>query len=193
VILSDILSGSVANSICPAIGHHKGEGDENPGKSPFSAIGLKMGNLSIIDTTPTSITFEAHVNFTNPTNYSATIPYFNINILENGTVIGQAIVENLYVRPGNNSNLAAKAVWAPFTHSGDKGRAIGRELLSQYVSGTPSVFPTPPHSTPLTPTRLQHLPNRPNSQGLCPLTALHRPRPVPLPPHLPLPPPLQPI
>lgn len=95
-----------------------------------------MGNLSIVDTSPTSLTLQAHVNFTNPTNYSAVVPYFNIHLMVNDTVIGEAIAENVVVRPGNNTNIVANAIWDPFTHSGEAGVAVGSEFLSQYVSGT---------------------------------------------------------
>lgn len=134
---------------------HHGDGDE---KSPITGgLNVRTGNLSISHTSPTSVTFQAYVNFTNPTNYSATVPYFNINIVVNGTVVGQAIAENLEVRPGNNTNMVVSALWDPYTNGGDKGRDIGREFLSQYISGIPHstivhVIPTnPPHqaSTPL--------------------------------------------
>ncbi|KAF2198402.1 hypothetical protein GQ43DRAFT_378707 [Delitschia confertaspora ATCC 74209] len=95
----------------------------------------KIGGLTIIDTSPTSITLSALVNFTNPTKYSATVPYFNINILVNGTVLGQAIAEDIIVRPGNNTNMPVKVVWDPFTNSEKPGKEIGSELLSQYISG----------------------------------------------------------
>lgn len=94
-----------------------------------------MGNLSIVDTSRTSLTLQAHVNFTNPTNYSATVPYFNINVLVNNTLMGRATVDEAVVRPGNNTNLAVTIRWDPFTLSGRKGKDIGRELLSQYISG----------------------------------------------------------
>ncbi|KAA8619596.1 hypothetical protein PtrSN002B_009462 [Pyrenophora tritici-repentis] len=75
------------------------------------------------------------VNFTNPTNYSATIPYFNINVLANGSHIGSATIENMEVLPGNNTNKLASLLWDPYTFGGDKGKKIGAELLSQYISG----------------------------------------------------------
>lgn len=98
-------------------------------------MNLKMGNLSIVDTSKTAITLQAYVNFTNPTNYSATVPYFNINILVNDTVLGQATARGVNVRPGNNTNIMVTAVWDPFTNSGEEGKAVGKEMLSQYVSG----------------------------------------------------------
>ncbi|KAF2127109.1 hypothetical protein P153DRAFT_344426 [Dothidotthia symphoricarpi CBS 119687] len=115
----------------------RGGKDDHDGddKKSLSSLNLKIGNLSIIDTSPTSITLQAHVNITNPTNYSATVPYFNINILVNGTGVGQAIAKNIEVHPGNNTDLIVSAVWDPFTNGGEKGKEVGRELLSQYISG----------------------------------------------------------
>ena len=98
-------------------------------------MNLKVGNLSIVDTSPTSITLQAHVNLTNPTNYSATVPYFNLNILVNGTKLGQATAKDIEVHPGNNTNILISAVWDPSTNGGEKGKEVGKELLSQYVSG----------------------------------------------------------
>jgi hypothetical protein len=98
-------------------------------------MNIKVGNLSIIKTTPTSMTMQVHVNVTNPSNYTATIPFFSINILVNGTVLGQALINDMTVRPGNNTNLITTALWDPYTNSGDKGRAVGSEMLSQYISG----------------------------------------------------------
>ncbi|KAF2745630.1 hypothetical protein M011DRAFT_504426 [Sporormia fimetaria CBS 119925] len=116
-------------SVLAAIDHGKG-GGRGPG-----SFGLGMGNLSIVETTRTALVIQAHLNFTNPTNYSATVPYVNVNVLVNDTVMGQAVAENLNVRPGNNTNVIGKVIWDPYTHSGEKGKAIGAEFLSQYISG----------------------------------------------------------
>ncbi|KAF1997568.1 hypothetical protein P154DRAFT_440973 [Amniculicola lignicola CBS 123094] len=122
-----------ANVHRSAIGGGKpGHGDKK--KNPMSAINLKLGNLSILDTSRSSITFGALINFTNPTNYSATVPYFNINLLVNETIIAQATTENIRVLPGNNTNVPITAVWDPLTHGGEDGRLLGAEFLSQYIS-----------------------------------------------------------
>ena len=102
----------------------------------MSAIAPKVGNLSILETTRTSMKIGVNVNVTNPSNYSATIPYFSINVLVNGTVLGQVVVEGMNVHPGNNTNLAATTLWDPYANSGAKGKEVGRQLLSQYISGT---------------------------------------------------------
>ncbi|KAK3386961.1 hypothetical protein B0H63DRAFT_558562 [Podospora didyma] len=94
----------------------------------------KVGGIEIIDTTLESITLKAIVNITNPTPYSAYIPYINIHLLSNGTTVGEAIAEELHVTPGNNTNLVVSAVWNP-SMGGKHGRKQGRDLLSQYISG----------------------------------------------------------
>jgi len=111
-----------------------GHGNDDHGGDNISKLSPKFGNLSIIGTSPSSITLQAYANITNPTNYSATVPYVNINILANGTVLGQAIARDIYIHPGNNTNLVVTAVWDPYTNSGAKGKEIGKELISQYVS-----------------------------------------------------------
>ena len=80
------------------------------------------------------------VNITNPTNYSATVPYIDINILNNGTLLGHATAQNVSVIPGRNENIAVKALWDPVTPSGKHGLDVGRELLSQYISGEAFTF-----------------------------------------------------
>lgn len=98
-------------------------------------MNLKIGSISILDTSPTSITLQAGINLTNPTNYSATVPYFDINILVNGTHLGHATAKDIEIHRGNNTNIVVSAVWDPYTNGGVKGKQVGAELLSQHVSG----------------------------------------------------------
>ena len=85
------------------------------------------------------MTIQAEVAFTNPTPYSAIIPYIDINILVNDTIMGHATARNFKVGPGNNSDIVVQAVWDPLASGGADGVAIGRELLSQYISGMSSL------------------------------------------------------
>lgn len=94
-----------------------------------------IGGLRILDTNATSVTLAALVNITNPTEYSAKVPYFDIDIAYNGTDLGHATVKDVHVKEGRNFNIPITAVWNPTAMSGTHGRKIGRELLSQYVSG----------------------------------------------------------
>ena len=95
----------------------------------------KVGSLRIVSTTRDSLLIEAKVNMTNPTNYSATVPYVNVNLLSNGTLLGSATAENIKVVPGRNENMLVRAKWEPLSTSGKKGVEAGKELLSQYISG----------------------------------------------------------
>lgn len=78
----------------------------------------------------------ANVNFTNPTKYTAEVPYADIYILTNSTIMGHVTARDLYIGPGNNTNILVEAVWDPLGMSGTDGKAVGRELLSQWLSGT---------------------------------------------------------
>ncbi|MCJ1475236.1 hypothetical protein MMC13_003898 [Lambiella insularis] len=95
----------------------------------------QVGDLRILDTTRSTFLIEARVNMTNPTNYSATVPYVNINMLNNDTVLGFAVARNVRVVPGQNNNIPITATWDPAGHGGQLGLDIGKELLSQYISG----------------------------------------------------------
>merc|ERR1711977_410522 len=72
----------------------------------------QVGNLKVLSTSRTSLDLEARVNFTNPTEYSAQIPYFNIHILNNGSVIGDATAKDITVIPGRQQRLGES-----FSHS----------------------------------------------------------------------------
>jgi len=106
-----------------------------------------------LSTSKTSINLRARVNITNPTEYSALIPYLNIHISNNGSVLGDATLRNISVGPGNNTNLLVLATWDPSTFGGENGTEIGRELLSQYISGfnTTLIFQTHNGSIPFQP------------------------------------------
>lgn len=76
------------------------------------------------------------MNFINPTEYSATVPYMDIHLLVNDTILGHATARNIRVVPGKNTGIPIQGIWQPSVLGGNHGVAIGRELLSQYISGT---------------------------------------------------------
>jgi len=63
------------------------------------------------------------------------VPYVDIKVLTNGTLLGHVTARNVSVVPGNNTNIVVQVVWEPALAGGAKGKAVGRELLSQYLSG----------------------------------------------------------
>ncbi|TVY49999.1 hypothetical protein LOCC1_G000128 [Lachnellula occidentalis] len=101
----------------------------------FSTLKPKVGDLAILSTTKTSLVIEARVNFTNPTLYTAQVPFINIHVLNNGSILGEATARNIKVVQGNNTNILVQATWDPTQRGDEKARKIGRELLSQYISG----------------------------------------------------------
>ncbi|KAH6639418.1 hypothetical protein C7974DRAFT_421982 [Boeremia exigua] len=129
------IRGIPAQGTVPVKPIRGGNGHNGTGESPIERLNLKVGDMAIVDTSPTSLTLQMKSNFTNPTNYTATIPYFNINVLVNGTHIGSATVENSTVRPGNNSGVVVTVLWDPSNYGGEKGKEIGAEWLSQFISG----------------------------------------------------------
>lgn len=88
----------------------------------------------ILDTTSDSILLQALVNITNPTPYTASIPYVTAHITCNGSVIGEVMAEDLEITAGNNTNLIVRAKWDP-SMGGAGAEIIARDLISQYISG----------------------------------------------------------
>jgi len=108
----------------------------------------QVGNVKILSTSKTGLNIQATVNFTNPTEYTAEVPYANIHILHNGSIIGEATARNVFVKPGNNANITLEGKWDPAPNG--KAAEIGRELLSQYISGfnTTLTFQTHENTVP---------------------------------------------
>lgn len=103
-----------------------------------------------MDTDEHLLKLQASVSFTNPTVYSATVPFFSVSILINDTDVGEAIVRDAEVVRGNNTGLLAEVLWDPLTLGGEDALAVSRELLSQYISGynTTLTFRTNNNSIP---------------------------------------------
>lgn len=88
-----------------------------------------------MNTSPSSLTIAALVNVTNPTEYSASVPYADIHLLKNGSLLGHATARDLHIKPGLNTNLLVHVVYDPLDMGGKEAKLVGRELLSQYISG----------------------------------------------------------
>ena len=84
----------------------------------------EIKGMEVVDTSENSLTLQARVNVTNPTEYSASIPYCNVSIWVNETRVGYAWVSANIV-PGPN-DVTMRASWKT---------GLGREWLSQYISG----------------------------------------------------------
>jgi hypothetical protein len=78
---------------------------------------------------------STQANFTNPTNYSATVPFVDLLILYNDTAVAHITAQNISVGPGNNSFVPVDFFWCPLDAAGVDGVEAGRALLSSYISG----------------------------------------------------------
>ncbi|KAI1499801.1 hypothetical protein F5X99DRAFT_388622 [Biscogniauxia marginata] len=103
-------------------------------KGTLSNINPRVGSLKVLDTSVDTITLQALVNITNPTPYTAHVPFVNVHVLKNGSVIGDATIEDVDIAKGLNTNMVVTAKWNP-SIGGIIGRQVGRELISQYISG----------------------------------------------------------
>lgn len=95
----------------------------------------KINSVKIWHTSQTTVTLHASINFTNPTEYSATIPLVDVLLLYNRTALAHLTARDLVVVPGLNSDIRVEASWSPFDSSGGLGVDAGRKLISQYLSG----------------------------------------------------------
>ncbi|CAN8103283.1 unnamed protein product [Discula destructiva] len=127
LVLKDIpASGSI-----PVKPIHKGGLSKG---NPLGQLAPKVGNIMILDTTTDWILLQALVNITNPTPYTASIPYVTAHIICNESVIGEVMADGLEITTGNNTNLLVRAKWNP-SKGGASAKLIARDLISQYISG----------------------------------------------------------
>lgn len=89
---------------------------------------------------------EVRVNVSNPTKYSAAVPYTNINVLNNGTILAQAIARNIEFVPGANDNILVQVDWNPTRFGQEKGAENARQLISRYLSNYNTTFTFQTHN-----------------------------------------------
>jgi hypothetical protein len=108
-----------------------------PGGFLNHSIAPNITSLQVKKTTPSSLSLLVNLNFTNPTEYAATIPEISVLLSYNGTRLAYIIANELNVVPGPNSDMQVEIDWDPSGLSGDAGVLAGRRLLSRYISGEP--------------------------------------------------------
>lgn len=95
----------------------------------------RVETLEIGSTNESSIVFKIRMNATNPTMYSAAVPYVDFLLTYNGTAVAHVTAKNLSLVPGLNSGISVELSWSPLKYSGKRGLEAGRRMLSQYISG----------------------------------------------------------
>jgi hypothetical protein len=78
---------------------------------------------------------KAKVNVTNPSPYSAAVPFVDLILVYNETKVAHLIAHDLKIIPGVNSGIHADLQWDPLELSGPAGVIAGQEMLSRYISG----------------------------------------------------------
>ncbi|EEP81928.1 predicted protein [Uncinocarpus reesii 1704] len=116
------------------------------GGGGFSDFHPKIESIRISQTTKSSISLETLVNFTNPTSYSANVPYVDMEVIYNGSRVAHVLGRRLSVSPGLNSLVEIVGLWNPFHGGGSEGVIAGRELISSYISGLNTSVRLSPHS-----------------------------------------------
>ncbi|EAS33059.3 uncharacterized protein CIMG_04083 [Coccidioides immitis RS] len=109
-------------------------------------VNPKIDSIKISHTTESTISLQAVVNFTNPTNYSADIPFIDMKLAYNGSSVAHIMGENLSIFPGHNSFVKVQGLWNPADGNGQQGVISGRDLISRYISGLNTTVTISPHN-----------------------------------------------
>ncbi|PYI06637.1 hypothetical protein BO78DRAFT_343224 [Aspergillus sclerotiicarbonarius CBS 121057] len=86
-------------------------------------------------TTASSLLVNARVNATNPSPYSASVPFVDFLLLFNGSKVAHITAKDVTIVPGVNDGIPVDLLWSPLALDGSTGVTAGRELLSNYISG----------------------------------------------------------
>ncbi|OQE36326.1 hypothetical protein PENCOP_c012G04621 [Penicillium coprophilum] len=137
------VAATVDTKVSTGLGRFAVRGIPAEGKVPVKTsfgnsldqINPRVVSLQIRNTTESSMLVSTQANFTNPTNYSATVPLVDLLILYNDTAVAHITAQNISVGPGNNSNVPIDFFWCPLDAAGVDGVEAGRALLSSYISG----------------------------------------------------------
>ncbi|KAF3936429.1 hypothetical protein ABW19_dt0204158 [Dactylella cylindrospora] len=114
------------------------------GKYNLDDVHPRPSGINVVSSTKNSVKLAANVAFNNPTNYTANVPYVNIAIMKNGTLLGNGTIRDVSVGLGENKALV-EAYWAP-ADGGEEAFATGRALLGDYVSGKNTTITVKPHA-----------------------------------------------
>ncbi|KAJ5149505.1 hypothetical protein N7448_001083 [Penicillium atrosanguineum] len=106
-----------------------------PGTS-IDHLNPRVVSLELKNTTESSLYVSTQMNFTNPTNYSATIPFVDVLMLYNKTALAHIMARNIAIIPGNNTNVPIDFLWSPLDIGGVDGKEAGRALMSSVASGS---------------------------------------------------------
>ncbi|KAJ5614311.1 hypothetical protein N7528_007965 [Penicillium herquei] len=107
-----------------------------PSGNPIDHLHARIVSLEVVETNDSSLSVLTRVNFTNPTEYSATIPFADALVLSNNTALAHVIARNFSLVPGDNTNVAVEFSWDPLRNGGLDGIEAGQALISSFISGS---------------------------------------------------------
>ncbi|KAL3450705.1 hypothetical protein BJX65DRAFT_269906 [Aspergillus insuetus] len=105
------------------------------GGSLPDSLSPHLESLALGDTTESSLIVKTAVNFTNPTQYSVSLPFVDLLLVYNSTRIAHLTTNDVIIVPGANSGIPIDLRWSPLDLGGPSAVLAGRDLISQYVSG----------------------------------------------------------
>ncbi|KAA8649121.1 hypothetical protein EYZ11_000666 [Aspergillus tanneri] len=112
----------------------------------FDQLNPQIESLELGPTTESSLVVKAKVNITNPSPYSASVPFVDLLLIYNATKVAHITGRDLMLVPGVNTGLSLDLEWSPLDLDGPTGQNAGRELISQYVSGSNATVTVQSHN-----------------------------------------------
>ncbi|KAL4785730.1 hypothetical protein BJX76DRAFT_323479 [Aspergillus varians] len=95
----------------------------------------QVESLELGGTTESSLLMKTRVNFTNPTEYSASVPLLDLLLVYNATKVAHLTARDVTIVPGTNTGVNVDLQWSPLDLDGPLAVLAGQDLLSRFVSG----------------------------------------------------------
>lgn len=95
----------------------------------------QVENLELGATTESSLLVNTMVNFTNPTQYSASVPFVDLLLVYNSSKVAHLTARDVTIVPGTNTGVNVDLQWSPLDLGGPSAVLAGQDLLSRFVSG----------------------------------------------------------
>ncbi|KAL5342567.1 hypothetical protein BJX70DRAFT_294020 [Aspergillus crustosus] len=105
------------------------------GGSLPGGISPHIESLELGATTESSLLVKTAVSFTNPTQYSVSVPLLDVLMVYNATSIAHLTARDIIVTPGTNTGVNVDLKWSPLDLGGPSAVLAGQDMLSRFVSG----------------------------------------------------------
>ncbi|KAF7114325.1 hypothetical protein CNMCM5793_008277 [Aspergillus hiratsukae] len=106
-----------------------------PFSGSFDKLMPRLESVEVGSTTYSSMLVKTRVNVTNPTQYSASVPYADFMMMYNGTKVAHITALDIALAWKADATVHVDVMWEP-SEAGQDGVEAGREFLSKCVSGS---------------------------------------------------------